>query len=52
MVGGREAGGRGVGGIGVRGKGNTFLFNWSFMVSDIFIVIFCIYNRRIGNILR
>ena len=45
-------GGGGAGGIGVRGKGGTFPFNWSFIVPDIFVVIFCVHNRRTGSISR
>jgi hypothetical protein len=45
-------GGGGAGGIGVGGKGGTFLFNWSFIVLDIFAVIFRVYNGRIGSISR
>ena len=52
MVKGRGVGGRGVKGIGVKSKGNTFLSNWSSMVPDIFIVIFCVHNGRTGSILR
>jgi len=45
-------GGRGVGGRGVGGKGGGFSFKRSSMVPDIFIVIFCVHNGRIGGILR
>ena len=45
-------GGGGAGGIGVGGKGSTFPFNQSFMVPDIFIVIFYICNGRTGGILK
>ena len=48
----RIVGGGGAGGIGVEDKGSTFSFNWSFMVLDIFIVISCVRNGRIGGILR
>ena len=45
-------GGKGVEGVGVKGKGNTFPFNWSSIVPDIFIVIFYIRNGRTGSISR
>jgi hypothetical protein len=45
-------GGKGVEGRGIEGKGGTFYFEWSFIILNNFIVIFCVYNRRIGNILR
>ena len=52
MVGGREAGGRGAEGKGVGGRGSVFYFKRSSIVLDIFVVIFCIHNRRISGILR
>ena len=51
-AGGRGAGGRGAGGRGVGGRGGAFHFKQSSMVPDIFAVIFCIYNRCIGGILK
>jgi hypothetical protein len=39
-------------GKGVGDKGSTFYFKQSFIVPDIFIVIFHVYNRCIGSILR
>ena len=49
---GRGAKGRGAGGRGVKGRDNTFYFKWSSIVLDIFIIIFCVRNGRIGSILR
>ena len=51
-AGGRGARGRGVKGKGVKGRGSTFYFKWSFIVLNIFIVIFYIHNRRTSGILR
>ena len=49
-AGGRGARGRGVEGKGVKGRGGAFYFKQSSIVPDIFIVIFYIYNGRIGSI--
>ena len=41
-----------MGGRGVGGRGGGFPFKRSSIILDIFIVIFRIYNRHIGGILR
>ena len=52
IVKGKEAEGKGAGGRGVKGRGGAFCFKWSFMVLNIFVIIFCVYNGRTGGILR